>query len=100
MKEFEVTITETLQETVNIEADTKEEALRIAEENWKNGDYVLGSSHFVEVKYQSNNGREIQNTMNVLNCKAGRDCGNDNDRREPFSHAGNCRWKYSSRVLV
>lgn len=41
MKEFEVTITETLQKKVVIEADSKDEALQIAEDMWKDEEIVL-----------------------------------------------------------
>lgn len=34
MKEYEVTITETLQKTVSIEAESREEAERLIEDMW------------------------------------------------------------------
>lgn len=36
MKEFEVTITETLQKSITVEAATKEEAQAMVEEMWDN----------------------------------------------------------------
>ena len=36
MKEYDITITETLEKVVTIEAESKEEALKLAEEMWKN----------------------------------------------------------------
>ena len=40
MKEYDVTITETLEMTVAVEAESREEAQQIASDNWKNGDYI------------------------------------------------------------
>lgn len=42
MREYEVTITETLEMTVTVEAESREEAQQIASDNWKNGDYIPG----------------------------------------------------------
>ena len=36
MKTYEITITETLQKTVEVEANSREEAERRVEENWNN----------------------------------------------------------------
>ena len=42
MKEFEVTITETLQKSVVVEADSKEEAKRVAKmEYWDIADIIM-----------------------------------------------------------
>ena len=40
MKTYEVTITETLQKTVEVEANSREEAERQVEENWNNNEYI------------------------------------------------------------
>lgn len=68
MKEFEVTITETLQKTVNIEAETKEEAAQLVKEMWDNGDIILDADNFADVEYAANNGKEIEklNELEVL----------------------------------
>lgn len=68
MKEFEVTITETLQKTVSIEAETKEEAKQLIEDMWKNGDIILDADDFADVEYKANNGKEIEklNELEVL----------------------------------
>lgn len=68
MKEFEVTISEMLEKTVSIEAETKEEAEQLIEEMWKDGDIILDADDFVGVEYQSNNGKEIEkaNELEVL----------------------------------
>ena len=41
LKTYEVTITETLQKTVTVEADSREEAERQVEESWNNSEYIL-----------------------------------------------------------
>lgn len=52
-KEYSVTITETLEKTVVVEAESREEAEKIAEENWNNGEYVLDSEQFVGVHIEA-----------------------------------------------
>lgn len=44
MKKFDVEITETLQRTVSVEADSRAEAERLVTEAWNNEDYVLDST--------------------------------------------------------
>lgn len=68
MKEFEVTITETLQKTVNIEAETKEEAKQLVEDMWKDGDIILDADNFADVEYAADNGKETEklNELEVL----------------------------------
>lgn len=48
---FNVTITETLQRVVTIEADTPDEAKGLAEDGWYEGHIVLESDDFVEVDF-------------------------------------------------
>lgn len=73
MKEFEITITETLEKTVIVEAASKDDALQIAEDMWKDGDIILDADNFIGVEYQSDNGKEIEkeNIMEVLLVKPG-----------------------------
>ena len=47
MKEYDVKIKETLERTITVRADTREEAQDIVETGWKNGEYVLDSEDFV-----------------------------------------------------
>ena len=47
MKTYDVTITETLQMTVPIEADSLAEAEQKAEDNWNANQYILDADHFV-----------------------------------------------------
>ena len=51
MREYEVTITETLEMTVTVEAESREEAQQIASDNWKNGDYILDADSFRDVEF-------------------------------------------------
>ena len=51
MKEYDVTITETLEMTVAVEAESREEAQQIASDNWKNGDYILDAESFKDVEF-------------------------------------------------
>jgi hypothetical protein len=53
MKTYTVTITETLQAEVEIEASSRYEAERIAERNWKDCEYILDADHFKGVKFHA-----------------------------------------------
>lgn len=81
MKEFDVTITETLKLTVSVEASSKEEAEQMVNDQWRAGDHVLDSDNFVDVEFESNDGKEIsaerepesspENTIEVLMVEPG-----------------------------
>ncbi len=73
MKEYKVTITETLQKTVSIEAESREEAERLIEDMWKNSEIILDSDDFYDVSYAVGKEKEIEkeNTMEVLLVKPG-----------------------------
>ena len=45
MKEFDVTITETLKLTVSVEASSKEEARQMVSDQWHAGDHILDEQH-------------------------------------------------------
>lgn len=68
MKEFEVTITETLQKKLTVEATSRLEAEQMVEDMWNAGEVVLDADHFVGADFVSNDGVEIQTekTMDVL----------------------------------
>ena len=66
MKEFEVTITETLQKSVVVEADSKDDAIQMVEDMWKDADIILDSENFVGVEYESDNGKEIEKSFGCL----------------------------------
>lgn len=73
MKEYDVTITETLEKVVTIEAESKEEALKLAEEMWKNTDIILDADNFADVDYTVGEAKEIDksNKLEVLLVKPG-----------------------------
>ena len=50
---FEVTITETLKQTVEVEAKDQQEAEQIVSDSWHDGKYVLDSDNFVEVEFNA-----------------------------------------------
>lgn len=51
MKTYEVTITETLQKTV--EANSRQEAERLVEKNWNDSEYILDADSFVGVDFSA-----------------------------------------------
>ena len=53
MKAYDVTITETLQMTVPIEAESLAEAEQIAEDNWNRSQYILDADHFVGAYFKA-----------------------------------------------
>ncbi len=50
---FAVTITETLEQTVTVAADTKEEAERIVSLRWRNCEHVLTADNFASVEFNA-----------------------------------------------
>lgn len=53
MQKFKVDITEILQKTVTISADSPEEAERIVETGWNNSDYLLDAEDFKQVSFKA-----------------------------------------------
>lgn len=53
LKTYDVTITETLQTTIPIEAESQAEAEEIAEENWNDSQYILDADHFKGVSFKA-----------------------------------------------
>lgn len=53
MKTYDVTVTETLQMTVPIEAESLAEAEQLAEDNWNRSQYILDSDHFVGADFKA-----------------------------------------------
>lgn len=53
MKTYNVEITETLQMTVKIEAESALEAEETVQKEYKNEDYILGAEHFVGVSFRT-----------------------------------------------
>ena len=50
MKEYDITIRETLEMTVTVEAESREEARQKVADNWKNGEYILDAESFKDVE--------------------------------------------------
>lgn len=57
MKEFEVTITETLKKSVTVEADSREEAKQLVSDRWHNSDYILDADDFQGVTFSTGHSR-------------------------------------------
>lgn len=53
LREFEVTITETLQKTIKVAAKDLNEAKQIVKDDWYDSEHILDSSHFTEVKFDA-----------------------------------------------
>lgn len=51
MKTYPITITEKLQMTVEVEAESAAQAREIAERNWKDSEYILDADHFKGVTF-------------------------------------------------
>ena len=73
MKEFEVTLTETLERTITIKAENKEKAQQIVEEQWKAEKYVLGADDFVGVQFHVEDERLQENQLQVLLVQPGQE---------------------------
>lgn len=53
MKQYKVTITETLKMTVEVEAKDRWEAEQLVADNWRNGDYILDVDSFTGVSFKA-----------------------------------------------
>ena len=53
MKTYEVTITETLQKTVEIEAASREQAEELVEQKWNDSEYILDAEAFGGVDFDA-----------------------------------------------
>ena len=51
MKTYKVNIIESLQMTVEVEAESASAAKEMVEGEWKNGNYVLDADHFKQVNF-------------------------------------------------
>lgn len=63
MKSFDIEITETLQRTVSVAADSREEAEQMVDDGWHNGDYVLDSEDFIDVDFKTVEEEEERNVQ-------------------------------------
>ena len=69
MKEYDIKITEVLEKTVQVQAESREEAEAIASENWNNSMYDMDSAEdYADVSFQAGEEREISppELMDVL----------------------------------
>ena len=53
MKEYDVTITETLKMTVTVEAESQLEAEQMVSDNWRNQEYILDTDNFTGVDFKA-----------------------------------------------
>jgi hypothetical protein len=53
MKTYSVTITETLQKTVEVEANSREQAEGMVHVQWDNSEHVLDSDNFKAVSFEA-----------------------------------------------
>ena len=51
MNEYDITIRETLEMTVTVEAESREEARQIVAYRWKNSEYILDADSFKDVEF-------------------------------------------------
>ena len=51
MNEYDITIRETLELTVTVEAESREEARQIVADRWKNSEYILDADSFKDVEF-------------------------------------------------
>ncbi len=75
MKEYDISITETLEKTVTVKAASKEEAEDMVREQYFNSEHILDSENFKEVDFKTQGEREISldqvPKMDVLLVKPG-----------------------------
>ena len=53
MKTYEVTITETLQKSVEVEAASRAEAQELVEQKWNDSEYILDAEAFTGVDFSA-----------------------------------------------
>lgn len=53
MREYDVTIIETLKKTVTVEAESQWEAEQLVNDRWHNSEYILDADDFQEVQFES-----------------------------------------------
>ena len=61
MKTYEVTITETLQKTVEVEAASRAEAQELVERKWNDSEYILDAGNFTGADFKAKRrGRDLE----------------------------------------
>ncbi|WP_329886570.1 DpnD/PcfM family protein [Pseudoramibacter faecis] len=53
MKEYEVTITETLKKTVTVEAESEQDARDLVDTQWRNSEHILDADYFQGVEFSA-----------------------------------------------
>jgi len=76
MKDFEVTITETLEKKITVEAMSKDEAEQAVRDMWNDADIILDAEDFIDVSFKTDDGKELspaqeKNTLDVLMVEPG-----------------------------
>lgn len=61
MNKYNVVITETLKKTIEIEAESRQDAERIATDNWHKSEYILDADDFSQVSFEAVRAREKMN---------------------------------------
>lgn len=59
MKEFDVTITETLEKKITVEALSKDEAEQAVRDMWNDEDIILDADDFIDVSFNTGDGKEL-----------------------------------------
>ncbi len=59
MKEFDISIKETLEMTVTVEAESREEAEEKVQQAYNNSEYILDSENFTGVDFSVQEEREL-----------------------------------------
>ena len=59
MKEFDVTITETLEKKITVEALSKDEAEQAVRDMWNDEDIILDADDFIDVSFNTDDGKEL-----------------------------------------
>ena len=76
-KEYKVLITETLQKTVIVEAETETEANKRASDAWKNAEYLLDEKNFQGVEFHvlgEADGDDGEKDLDRIERKGGEPC--------------------------
>lgn len=53
MRDYYVTITETLRMKLDVEAESMEEAIEKVKDGWRSGEYILDADHFEDVDFEA-----------------------------------------------
>ncbi len=59
MKEFDVTITETLEKKITVEALSKDEAEQAVRDMWNDEDIILDADDYIDVSFNTDDGKEL-----------------------------------------